>query len=119
MKPLVFCAVLTGAALVAASASAWERIQTEQSFRDQVVGHRLVVDGHGHAVINADGSVSGRWDNQRVRGNWVWHDGYYCRNLLIGGNETGTNCQKIEIQGTQYRATNDRGQGSATISQME
>lgn len=106
-------------ALSAGAAQAWERVSTEAAFRALVVGHRQVVDGSGYIEVQGDGTVRGQWNGANVVGSWVWSDGYYCRNLRIGSTETGTNCQRIDTEGSQIRATNDRGQGRSTTARIE
>ena len=114
-KVLIPLAVAT-LALTTTAADAWTRIQTEAQFRAQMVGRESWVEGSGGVTPHPDGSVTGRWNGQPVRGRWVWDNGAYCRNLIIGSNEIGTNCQHLFIRGNQVRNVSDRGRGRETIA---
>jgi hypothetical protein len=101
------------------AASAWTRIRTEAEFRAQIVGRNTVIEGRGGTVQHADGTVTGTWDGQAVRGRWSWSDGMYCRNLNIGGRVTGTDCLEYFIDGNRVRAVRDYGRGAEIFSTIE
>ena len=118
MKSSVLFATLAVFTLSSTAADAWTRIQTEADFRDKVVGRTQTAEGLGHITSAADGTVTGQWQGNAVRGRWQWHDGYWCRNLIIGTHETGTNCLRLDIRGNQLRGRQDRGRGTETITTM-
>jgi hypothetical protein len=118
MKALLRAGTLVSAVLLATGAQAWTQIRTEAEFRAQIVGRAQVVEGRGQITSTADGAVTGQWQNQPLRGRWQWHEGAWCRNLIVGNTETGTNCLRVEIRGNQVRTTQDRGRGAATISTL-
>lgn len=113
-----FLTAFAAGLLLADPAAAWTRITTEAEFQQQIVGRTQVIEGQGHITSTADGNVSGEWGGNALRGRWQWHEGFWCRNLIIGQNETGTNCLTVEIQGNQVRARQDRGSGTETISTL-
>lgn len=112
---ILAAAIILGSA---STADAWQRISTEDQFRAQIVGRTQVIEDTGHITSHPDGRVVGEWQGNNLRGRWEWHDGYWCRNLIIGTRETGTNCLLVERQGDQLRATQDRGRGNQIISTL-
>lgn len=110
---------LTAMGTVSASADSFKRIKTEQEFNSIVVGKKLSWGG-GTAVVQANGKTTGKLNKQgKYSGNWKFTKGFYCRNLVISGKETGTNCQTVEVSGNQLRLTRDQGKGSETILSMK
>lgn len=118
MQKALFPLALAALALTTTAADAWTRIQTEAEFRAQLVGRETWVEGSGGVTPQADGSVTGQWSGQTVRGRWVWDNGAYCRNLRIGSRETGTDCQHLFIRGNQLRNVSDRGRGREIIATL-
>ena len=111
------CAVALGCLVVfptMSAADSFKRIRKAADFSNQVVGRNLVFE-HGTAIIHKNGKTSGKLKRDgKYYGSWVWQNGFYCRNLVIKGKETGTNCQKVEISGKQLRLTRDKGEGQVT-----
>lgn len=102
------------------SADAWTRIATEAEYRAQVADRPQVdTEGRGQVIFHGDGTVTGEWAGQTVRGAWQWHQGFLCRNLFIGDRETGTNCLLSEIRGNQLRGTQDQGRGNVTVTTLQ
>ncbi len=112
---VVVTAVLT---LSATAADAWSRVTSEADFRARLVDRLQVAEGRGHVTWHSDGRVIGDWDGQAMRGRWQWHQGFVCRNLIIGTTETGTNCLLVETRGNQVRATQNQGRGTATVTTL-
>lgn len=97
----------------------FKRIKKAEDFNALIVGKTIVWDG-GSGVVHADGTTKGKLDKSgKYYGNWVWNGGYYCRNLIIKGKETGTNCQKIEVDGANARFTRDKGKGRETLAVLK
>ena len=63
------------------------------------------------AYVTENGKITGRAFGQKVTGDWNWRDGYFCRDLFVGGDELGANCQMVQVQGNTVRFTSDRGTG--------
>ncbi|OJI94994.1 hypothetical protein LY10_04199 [Planktotalea frisia] len=98
-----------------AYADGFKRIKKAADFETLVIGKTLNFEG-GNAVIKADGKTSGKLKKQgKYHGAWAWQNGYYCRNLIISGKETGTNCQLAEWNGKNLRLTRDKGKGRVTM----
>ncbi|MCC5988659.1 MAG: hypothetical protein JJT95_13330 [Pararhodobacter sp.] len=101
------------------AADAWTRITTEDQYRAQVADREQVDnEGRGRVTFHSDGRVTGEWQGQPIRGAWQWHQGFLCRNLIIGSHETGTNCLLSEIRGDQVRGTQDQGRGNVTVTTL-
>lgn len=110
------CAVAFGTT----TADAWTRITTEAQYRAQVVDREQVDnEGRGRVIFHSDGRVTGEWQGNSIRGAWQWHQGFLCRNLIIGNRETGTNCLLSEINGNQLRGTQDQGRGTVTVTTLQ
>lgn len=110
---------LTAVGSVPAVADNFKRIKTAQEFNTEIVGKKLAWDG-GTAVVYADGKTKGRLKKQgKYSGSWVFSKGFYCRNLVIDGKETGTNCQTVEVAGKKARFTRDQGKGRVTILSLK
>ncbi len=112
-------AIAAGALLFAANpAAAWERITTEQQFVDEVAGRTIFNAAGSSWVLHPDGRLVGTWDGHSMTGRWEWHQAFLCRNVRIGGSESGTDCQIIEVQGDRVRITRDQGRGEASEVSM-
>ncbi|MCC5971631.1 MAG: hypothetical protein JJU15_16935 [Pararhodobacter sp.] len=106
--------------LASGPALAWERVTTEQQFRDRVVDRQIVTDEGNTYTSHADGRVTGTWQGHRMVGGWQWHQGFWCRNVRVGqGQETGTDCQVIELQGNQLRSTREQGRGTSGVGTIQ
>lgn len=116
MHRLLFAATIATVALTSTAATAWTRLLGEADFRAQIVGKQTWVDGRGGTIAHADGSVTGTWDGQAIRGRWQWSNGMYCRNLIIGTHETGTDCQQYFIRGNEARSLGNQGRGAEVIA---
>lgn len=102
--------VFTIALLTAQPAAAWERLTTEQQFRDRIVD-RTIEAPNGSFVVGSDGQVAGALGGRSFQGPWQWHQGFWCRNVRVGNQESGTDCQVWEVNGNQIRMTRDQGRG--------
>lgn len=112
-------AIVGALALSTTAADAWTRITTEAQYRAQIADREQVDnEGRGRVIFHSDGRVTGEWQGQPIRGAWQWHQGFLCRNLLIGSHETGTNCLLSEIRGDQVRGTQDQGRGNVTVTTL-
>ena len=118
LRTIATSAVLITLITTGAFADSYKRIKFEADFRAQVVGKTITFDG-GTAVINADGTTNGTITGKGAYyGAWQWNNGYYCRNLVIEGSETGTNCLKVETTGDMVRMTYDQGKGRVIEARM-
>ena len=76
------------------------RIETEERFREFVVGKRKA-DKRGWAARNADGTHAGEFDGKNLAGTWAWEDGYCFREGTCGGEKFPYNHQVALIKGGQ------------------
>ncbi|MEP3785407.1 hypothetical protein [Ascidiaceihabitans sp.] len=106
---------LVGTSGVPALADNFKRIKTSEEFSALVVGKKITWPG-GTAFIRPNGKTDGRLKKQgKYVGNWTFTKGFYCRNLVIKKEATGTNCQIVEIDGNKLRFTRDQGKGATNI----
>ncbi len=96
--------------LLPATALAFEKIESREEFVQAIEGKDLKITGISVNVTPA-GQIKGRAFGIRVRGEWQWRDGYFCRSLFWGRQDLGPNCQEVTIDGDTIRFTSDRGAG--------
>ena len=97
-------------AISAVPAVARERITTEEGYLDRVAGRTVTAEEGNTVVSHPVGRVTGRWE---------WHSGFRCRKLRVGGNESGTDCQLVELCGDQLGSTREQGQGRVTVGTLD
>ena len=113
LRTTITAACIAAITAIPAYSQSMKRIRKEADFVAIFVGKTLEFNG-GSIVLSANGTAKGNVDGKgAIRGSWVWHKGFWCRNLTIGGNETGTDCQKVEYNGTSAVFTRDQGRGKA------
>lgn len=113
MKTLI--ASLSVAALLAvapsvSSAETFQRVEQRDSFLS-IVNDRALTRLGIKLQVTKDGQINGRAFGRKVTGDWQWRSGYFCRDLYVGGDELGANCQMVQVNGNTIRFTSDRGQG--------
>lgn len=99
----------------ATPAMAWERISDEDALAERVVGRTLVNEAGSSWVVRANGRIEGNWDGQAMTGIWEWHSGLFCRNVVVGGQQSGTDCQVLEVRGDSLRVIRDQGRGETSV----
>ncbi|MHA6324624.1 dihydrodipicolinate reductase [Roseivivax sp. CAU 1753] len=105
--PLLLTLCVALSAPVMASA---ERVVSKPEFVDLVQGKKLtrpLVE----LQVTPDGAIAGTGAAWDVTGKWTWQDGYFCRDLVWGGDSLGYNCQMVTATGDRITFTSDRGQG--------
>ena len=105
--------IATALGLAASAVSAeFSKVDNQSEFVALVAGKTL-----GRPFIrlevSPEGTISGTGAAWEVSGNWTWNDGYFCRNLVWGGDELGYNCQRVDVRGGKIRFTSDRGTGDS------
>jgi hypothetical protein len=63
--------------------------------------------------VSSAGNISGRGATWDIEGRWRWENGYFCRNLVWGGEELGYNCQEVGLSDGKIRFTSDQGTGNS------
>lgn len=112
MKHIILC---LGAALLTSLpstslADSFKRVDQRDSFMSLVSDRALTRLGI-KLQVTEDGQIKGRAFGRKVTGDWQWRSGYFCRDLFVGGDELGANCQMVQVKGNTIRFTSDKGQG--------
>ena len=110
MKQLALSAFLVTALATPLAADTFERIENKDGFVSMVKNRALTRLGI-RLNVSENGKITGRAFGRQVTGDWAWRDGYFCRDLFVGGDELGANCQMVQVKGNTMRFTSDRGQG--------
>ena len=93
-----------------ATADTFERVEKKDGFLSIVKGRTLTRLGI-RLNVTENGKITGRAFGRKVTGDWKWREGYFCRDLFVGGDELGANCQMVQVHGNTLRFTSDRGTG--------
>lgn len=117
MKRLMIALTLTAAP---AMAETYVPVQDKDTFLSIVQDKELK---HGFYPISLsvlqDGQIKGSAVGWDITGNWTWQDGYFCRDLVWGGDPLGYNCQLVEVVGdSKMRFTVDRGAGNSAAFRL-
>ncbi len=117
MKTLVLS---LGLSLAAGSAYAnYVPVTDEAAFLQLVEGRELRHRFYPITLNVLDnGQVVGRAVGWDVEGTWSWQDGYFCRELVWGGDPIPYNCQLVEINNDVIRFTVDQGAGQAAAFRL-
>ena len=114
---LVVCASVMF--VTTAMAEGFQRIEDEVKFLNAIEDRQLKRFGI-RLQVSGDGQILGRAFGQKVSGDWDWKDGFFCRDLYLGGRELDPdNCQLVEIKGNTVRITSDMGQGDYADLRIE
>ncbi|WP_299730175.1 hypothetical protein [uncultured Tateyamaria sp.] len=111
MKTCIFKATALAVALASgtpALADGFKPILTEDAFRTQVVGKRLL-HGEDHMTFRANGQLAGNFGGKRLKGGWAWRERYWCRTLTT--HSKNTDCQTWETDGRTFRVKREFGKG--------
>lgn len=102
----------TVAALLAgpAFAEGFQRVEDKNGFLSLLKDRELKRLGIRLKVLQ-DGRIAGRAFGQQVTGQWDWRNGYFCRDLAVGGDPLEYNCQLVQVKGRTMRFTSDQGAG--------
>ena len=121
MKIFHFAAVgacLLSLAPLTAIAGSFEQIKTKSEFLEVVADKTLTADW-GNMVIHSNGKISGKAGKQKMVGAWNWQGKYWCRNVRIGNQEeSGTDCQKISVDGNQMQYLRNKGKEDGGVMTM-
>lgn len=61
--------------------------------------------------VSSEGGISGTGAAWDITGSWTWQDGFFCRDLVWGGDNMGYNCQEVTANDRSIRFTSDKGTG--------
>ncbi|MEO9460978.1 MAG: hypothetical protein ABJG56_18490 [Lentilitoribacter sp.] len=90
----------------------YKAIKSESQFKELVIGKKLWLKNN-HFTAKANGKVVGNFNGNRMKGSWVWRDGYWCRTLTT--HSQNTDCQKWETNGSDFRVSREKGSGTSFI----
>ena len=91
---------------VEVQASDLKAINDEDTFRAMIVGKKLTwLDGDGTVTVRKNGKISGRFDRQRLVGQWIWSKGRFCRTVKLGKNDAREACQRVHASSDRVRFT--------------
>jgi len=107
-----FAACLIAASLTGAAQADTRRISDRAEFLSLVEGRTLNHVGVA-LTVTPDGRIGGRAWGREVTGTWSWNGGYFCREMSWGDEPVASNCQAVQLEGSQLRFTSDRGQGQS------
>lgn len=100
------------------AADEFQPVKDKSRFLDLVQDRELRIGLYDLSInVLPDGRIAGSalgWD---ITGEWVWKDGYFCREMDWSGTPISYNCQLVEAEGAEkLRFTVDQGKGdSATF----
>ena len=101
-----------------ATAENFYRVTDKAEFVHLFAGKTLSFEA-GAQVIRANGKVKGTLKRGGgFHGVWALQAGMYCRNLVFGGKETGTDCLTVEVDGANVRMVRNQGRGEATFGHI-
>ena len=93
-----------------ALAEGFQRVEDKGGFISLVKDRELKRLGIRLKVTD-DGRIVGRAFGQQVDGAWNWQGGYFCRELVVGGDPFDSNCQTVLVNGRTVRFVSDKGEG--------
>lgn len=118
-KTLLLSAAACGLLATSALAEGFQRIEDEGKFVNLLKDRDLKRFGIRLKVSDA-GQIVGRAFGQEVTGKWDWQNGFFCRDLYLGGKELDPdNCQLVEVRGNTVRFTSDMGRGDSAALRIE
>ena len=104
VRDLTYAAALTlfGVVTAAAAETDFEKVNDQQQFVELINGKELTRPLI-RLRVTPDGRIEGRGAAWDVTGQWSWRDGYFCRDLYVGGDDLGPNCQMVQVSGDTIR----------------
>lgn len=114
MKQIISVTTLSGllVALAAPVQAGYMRIKTEDQYRQTIADHKIMDKSGNWTIAKTDGTVTGKTaKGERIKGAWNWQKGMYCRHLIIGKADRGTDCLVLELDGNKGRFRNKMGKG--------
>ncbi|MDO8883165.1 MAG: dihydrodipicolinate reductase [Pseudotabrizicola sp.] len=90
-------------------------IRDKTAFLSFVQGKELRIGLYNLSLkVTPDGKITGSALGWGISGNWVWQDGYFCRDMDWSGYAIPFNCQLVEaMDASRLRFTSDKGQGQS------
>jgi len=118
-KTITLSTAAAGLLATSALAEGFQRIEDESKFVNIIKDRELKRFGI-RLQVDDSGKIVGRAFGQAVTGEWDWQNGFFCRDLYLGGKELDPdNCQLVEVRGNTVRFTSDMGQGDSANLRIE
>lgn len=112
MRDVLVLACASIVVLATAAKADFQKLETQADFVSAVAGKTLKRPMVELNVTPA-GGISGKGAVWPVSGKWTWKDGYFCRDLVWGGDDLGHNCQEVSLNGGKIRFTSEKGTGQS------
>ena len=88
-----------------------KKVRKEADFRSLVVGHKYYDDAGNWHMVHADGKLTGVYNKKKLVGAWNWQGRFYCRNIVLGGDQLPGDCQVVYASETQTQYHRNKGKG--------
>lgn len=113
MKTISMIAAAVSVVFVSAVMAQAKDIKKESQFLEAVADKELV-GTNAKLTIGSDGKISGQQSNgTKFAGAWVWNKRFWCRTLVVGGNQVPQDCQKVTVDGNQVTFIRNKGKGDS------
>ncbi|MEM7439928.1 MAG: hypothetical protein AAF393_10035 [Pseudomonadota bacterium] len=97
-----------------ASDAAGKKIQTLKGFKSAVV-NRTLANNDGSLRIRSNGRVTGTLQGKKLTGAWNWQGKRFCRALKWGGQDMGSTCQTVVINGKNISFVRPNGRATSYV----
>jgi len=103
------------------NAQGYAPVRDQTQFVSLVQGRELRYGMFGISlIIDNNGKIKGEAMGMAVTGNWVWRDGFFCREMDWSGYAIPYNCQLVEVRAAQsLRFTTDKGTGRSAAFALQ
>ena len=118
MRTAIFLAAASVLFAVPGAFSGGKTIETEKEFRALLVGKRLVDHRGDWAMLNADDTIDGVFEGEKLTGSWSWKDRYLCRDAKLGDRDF-KDCQVWSVDGSIATVTRNEGKGASVEYRIE
>lgn len=118
MRTILFAASAAVACLATTAVAEFAKVDSQEQFVNLVSGKELRRP-FVKLEVSPQGQISGIGAAWAVSGNWTWREGYFCRDLVWGGDSLGYNCQEVQASTNRIRFTSDRGAGDSAEFRMK
>ena len=110
-RSVILSVVVCAALALPAAAAELKKVKKQADFLGAVAGQKYYDASGNWVVINADGTMKGKWNKQSLVGAWNWQGRFFCRNIVLGGKQLPTDCQEMYVSATQLQGKRNKGKG--------
>lgn len=112
MRAMIISISLAVACMGTAASAEFARVNQHSEFME-LVGGKDLKRPFVKIQVTPQGEITGKGAAWPVTGNWIWKDGYFCRDLTWGGDPLGYNCQEVKAKDGWILFTSDQGNGDS------